>query len=115
MPSRAAHYPAGRHADLRKHVVGELCLEGDNRIVQGSMPDMLARVDRRRGNRDRISPRSRSRAVPGRVPRRLREGCEPKDSRFYPTCTVLPCLCLELRLTTIGVELCRKTGAVAIP
>ena len=29
-------------ADLRKHVVRELCLEGDNRIVQGSMSDMLA-------------------------------------------------------------------------
>jgi hypothetical protein len=94
-------------------VVRELCLEGDNRIVQGSMSDMLAawigeeaiaieyRLDRGR--------------APCLVPRRPREGCEPKDSRCYPTCAVLPCLYLDLRLAAIGEELYRETGAVAIP
>ena len=42
MPSRAAHYPAGRHADLRKDMARELRLEDDNRILQPATSDVPA-------------------------------------------------------------------------
>lgn len=102
-------------ADLRKDMARELRLEGDNRIFRPATPDVpVARIGEEavaieyRLDRGRALCRLALR-------RRPRQGCEPKDSRCYPTCAVLSCLCLDLRLVAIGEELDRETGAAAIP